>query len=225
MVGWNKLRRGILFMAGAVGGALVMGILAQRGWALWSRQVQPQFPMQIPGTTLVITNVLSYEGEYIEDDSCTFATDIAAICLENTGDAGVDCARVMLQWEQGAYVFDVDMLPAGMSVIVLEKYRQPYERHGYTACAGVQKTAADDWMSAPVTVTSRGETKLHIRNPTGETLTDVTIYFKSYVPESDLLLGGIVREYRVGIVAPGEEFIVEPYGYLRTRSRIVGIAY
>ena len=225
MASFMKVRRFALLFTGVIGGALVMCVLVQNGWAMCRREVSSTFPMQIPGTTLVITNVLSYEGEYIEDDSVTFSADIAAICLENTGASNIQCARVILSWEQGDYVFDVDMLPSGMSVIVLEKFRQPYEKHNFTSCAGVQKNALTDWMAAPITVSPQGETKLRIQNPTDQPLTDVTLYFKNYIPESDLLFGGIVYEYRVGLVAPGESFIIEPYRYLRSRSRIVGIGY
>ena len=223
MVGSIKIWRGLLLVTGVLGGALVLAFLVQNGWALWSREPVPQFPMEIPGTTLVIRNILTYEGEYLEDESMTFADDIAAIHLVNTGSAGIDCARVVLQWEQGTYVFDVDMLPAGGSVIVLEKYQQSYDTDRFTSCAGVQKTATGDWMSAPVTVTPRGDTKLEICNPTDRTLTDVRICFKNYLPEEDLFVGGIVYAYRIGLVAPGERFIVEPYRYLRGQSRIVGI--
>ena len=91
-----------------------------------------RLPIEVPGTTLVAHRLIRYESET--------EVPITAIQLENTGELEIVSARVILCWEQGAYVFDVSSLQSGATAIVLENDRQPYEIYLWTACNGVQKS-------------------------------------------------------------------------------------
>lgn len=230
----RRMKRGILLVSGALGSMLVICLLVQSGAALWqsdtpepAKVFMPErslaFPMEIPGTTLVARHLIWYEGGYLEDGSHTYEANVAAILLENTGTAAIECARVILRWEGGAYVFDVDMLPPHMSVIVLERDRQPYEIYEWTGCSGVQKSGTGDWQGT-VQVTESG-IRLQITNPSDVTLHDVRIYFKDYLQEQDILVGGTVHSFTVGDIPPYTTVTAEPYRFVEGYSRIVRIDY
>ena len=202
--------------------------LVQSGAALWQYDVNAQpltMPFQVPGTTLVVHNLLRYEGEYLEDEGVTFERDLAAVCLENVGSSGVECARVILQWQDGSYVFDVDMLPKGTTVVVLEKYRQPYAEHPWIGCSAVQKTGDDTWLNTPLEITAQGLSGIVVTNPTDKMVTDVTLHFKNYLSENRLFVGGLAYQYKVGDLAPGASATVEPYHFMWGSSQIVRIGW
>lgn len=224
---FRGLRRGILFVTGIMGSICIVCLLVYNGAALWrpaTGEISPQmlaFPMEIPGTTLVARHLILYEGGYLEDGSHTYEDNVAAILLENTGSDGIECARVILHWEDGAYVFDVDMLPPGMPVIVLERDRQPYALKEWIACEGVQKCSFEDWQS--ILEIEENGIQLQITNPTDQVACDVRIYFKDYLEEQDILVGGIVHSYTVGDIPPNTTVTAEPYRFVKGCSKILRI--
>ena len=121
------------------------------------------------------------------------------------------------------YTFQVDMLPPSMGVIVLEIDRQPYSDATITACNGFQETDNSHWLTTSLILAPQDNHNLAITNPTGTTIRDVTIYYKYYLPENDLLLGGIVYTYRAGDIRPGETIFVWPYRFLQGWSRILQV--
>ena len=230
MIAARRMRCGLILITGVMCSVIVMSILVRNCAASWNWETDSVaqihcFPISVPGTALVIRNLISYEGEFIEDVNGTFETNMVAACLENVGTKGIECARVVLSWPDGAYVFDVEMLPAGMTAVVLEKYKQPYSLHPWSQCGGVQKTAIDNWLDTEIKVIPITQTKIKIQNETDHVLSDTTIYFKNYMQDEDLLLGGVVYSYHAGSLAPGDTIIVEPYYYVQDYSMIVRIDY
>lgn len=226
----RRVRRGLLLVTGFLCSGLVLYVLVQNGAAIWqpivgstAEQAQPAMPMEIPGTTLVIRNFVRYEGSYLEDGSETYEADVLGILLENTGSYGIESARVILHWDEGTYVFDVDMLPPQMSAIVLEKDRRPYVIHSWTHCTGVQKSAQEDWSDDPIAVAIMDSTKLQLTNESAKTVTEVRIYYKNYLAEDNILLGGITYSYTVAQIPPKASVTIEPYRFVYGYSRIVRI--
>ena len=225
-----RMRRGLLIAVGTMGGLIAAYLLLCNVSAVW-RSADPAseglsvFPMQVPGTTLVIENLVNYEGEYMENNDLSFESELAAVRLINQGENGVECARVILEWSDGAYVFDVDMLPPGASAVVLEKYRSPYAVQLWTECRGIQKADDSAWMSIPAVITPDGPTQIHLENPTDNTIRNVTLYYKHYLPENQLLLGGIVYASRVGDLLPGATVTLQPERFSWGNSQIVRVVW
>lgn len=227
MMMFARVRRGLLFVTGIIGSIFVVSVLVRSGSALWQSPEEPcaeqslTFPMEIPGTNLVAHHLIWYEGGYLEDGSHEYEENVAAIMLENTGAADIECARVILGWGDGAYVFDADMLPRGMPVIVLERSRQPYEEKEWTTCQGVQKVAYDRWDSS--LAFSASDISIQITNPTDHTICDVRIYFKDYLQDQKVLMGGIVHSYEAGDIPPHTTITIEPYRFVEGYSKILWI--
>lgn len=222
---FRGLRRGLLLLVGTMGSFCVVCLLVHSGAALWqppAGETTPKilaFPMEIPGTTLVARHLILYEGGFLEDGSQEYEANVAAVLLENTGSVSIESARVILHWEDGAYVFDVDMLPPGLPVIVLERSRQPYEQKSWTACQGIQKIAYAPWESC--LEVSASDITLQITNPTDQTVRDVCVYFKDYLKDQDILVGGIVHSCKIGDIPPHTTVTAEPYHFVEGYSKIL----
>lgn len=231
-MGRRRMKRGFLLLTGVLGSALVLLLLILNGYALWQPGVVVSpvpytlnsLPSDVPGTTLRIHNLVCYEGGYLEDGSDIYVSDVAAILLENTGTYGIRSARVILCWQGGAYVFDVEMLPPDTPVIVLEKDRQPYQQQAWTGCNGVQKTDEADWSVYPVQLAVQDQTKLQLKNQTDMPVTNLHIYYKNYLKDEQIFLGGTAYCYVVAEIPAGETVTVEPYRFVWGYSRIVQIS-
>ena len=117
MVRLVYFRRGLLLIVGAAGAAFVLWVLTQGVIAHWKSPAS-QFPMPVPGTDLVILQVLPYTGEYLESAPTDMVTELAAICLQNTGALPIQFASVDLQTKAGTYTFQVD---AGETIVFAVK--------------------------------------------------------------------------------------------------------
>ena len=79
-----RMRRGLLIVVGVMGSLLVVYLLVCSASAICrpgnpALQSKSVFPMQVPGTTIVIRNLVNYEGEYMEDGNLTFEKNLAAV--------------------------------------------------------------------------------------------------------------------------------------------------
>lgn len=79
------------------------------------------------GYDLELQGVGRYAGLYLEDGSNDPVSDTLMIKIKNTGEKDLQLARVSLTYSDFTAQFEITNLPAGRSVVVLEK-----DRHGYT---------------------------------------------------------------------------------------------
>lgn len=210
-------RRILLVLLGILGCILTICLLVHLSGVRWSpgtvQAVEEQllFPFEVPGTTLVARDLISYEN-------------ISAILLENKGTAGISNARVVLQWAEGAYVFDVDMLPPKEKVLVPDRDGQVYRQQKWTKSVGVQVSDRDDWQQSAVLAERVEDTKLKLTNTLDVPLREVYIYYKSKLPKEETLFGTQVRRCKVGDLQPGEEIYLEPFGFSWEDCKIVRIS-
>lgn len=184
------------------------------------------FPIAVPDTCLIAQYPVLYEGPYVEDGSDEYVVDVASIVLFNTARTGIDYARVVLQWDQGEYVFEAQMLPPRGAVMVLDKGRQKFQQHQWTACKGTQQMGEGNWLDRQViTVEEVDSTTIRIENVTDDPLQDVRIYYKSYLLPDELYIGGITYCAGIKNLAPGESVQISPFRYVKDYSKIVRTTY
>lgn len=230
------MRRVLLLIGGIFGGFLVGWQLLLSAHTIMVDKPVPEmrtkvkeaviFPAQVDGTDLVAQYPALYEGAFPEDGSGEYVVDVAALVLQNTASTGIENARVVLQWEQGAYVFEVDMLPAGKSVLVMEREKQPFVKHHWTACFGEQTTGKGEWESGGVlTVDEVSMGIIRVSNQSENILNNVRIYYKSYLPEEGLYIGGVTYCMGISEIAAGATEKLRPFHYAAGYSQVVRVTY
>lgn len=80
---------------------------------------------------LLLQGVGSYTGIFLEDGSEDQVTDVMMIQLKNTGKKDLQLANLSLAFESFTAEFDITNLPAGATMVVLEKNRRPYVEQRY----------------------------------------------------------------------------------------------
>lgn len=176
---------------------------------------------------LEITLVGSYAGIYMEDGSDEIVSDVMMIVLKNTSDADLQLARIDLIYEDFVAEFEVTNLPAGESVVLLEKNRRSDTGSQYEE-AQVRNVV---FFSEPMSlaedkfeiVANKGSIELTNISET-DVAGDIYIYYKNSA--SDLLYGGITYRARIeGGLAAGETARVITGHYDPDNSVILDVVY
>lgn len=149
------------------------------------------------GDNLYITDIGNYTGAYMEDGSDEILTGILMIVLKNEGEAALQLARISLVYADFTANFEVTNLPAGESVVLLEKNRHPYVSDRYLRATTENVVFFQEPMSLQEDKVKITGTKgfLEVENLTDETMGQIYIYYKNSA--ADLLYGGITYRARV----------------------------
>lgn len=150
------------------------------------------FPYAIEGTGIVVEQIGSYDGYFIEDGSDREVSGIAAIILKNNGG---DLRFVGIGISQGerSLAFSGSMIPAGSTVVLQEQNGAAYSSSDpyYSATATTELTDSFGMSEDLVTVKDNTKDGLTVTNISGKTLPVVKIYYKNYLPEENAYVGGI----------------------------------
>ena len=188
------------------------------------RSADVTLPYRIPNTDLIAEKIVLYEGGYMEDNSNEEVVDIAGLELRNTGKQVITSAKVILERDGVQFTFRGSYIPADCSVLVLESSRQKCPFQNFTDCTGWQSIGDDQWLDGeklsitPVTMGS-----LKITNTSDKLLKNMVLYYKNYLPYTEIYVGGITRKEKIERLAPGETAEIFPQYYARDYSRVLGV--
>ena len=148
---------------------------------------------------LVLQDIGSYTGMYMEDGSNEILSNILMVTVRNDGDRTVQYAEILVSGEEETARFALTTLPPGQSVVLLEQNRMTYE--GGRQVTGIEADNVALFPEEPSVHADKlevlpGNGVLKVTNITGEDISgDIVIYYKN--ASSDMLYGGIT--YRVTI--------------------------
>lgn len=144
------------------------------------------------GYGLELQGVGRYAGLYLEDGSNDAVTDVLMIKLKNTADKDLQLARICLNYSGFTAEFEVTNLPAGRSVIVLEKNRRASTEQMHESVSVSNVVHFCDPMDVPKEIYHITGMKgaINLENRSEADITgDVYVYYK-YIAD-DTLYGGI----------------------------------
>lgn len=177
------------------------------------------------GNGLTITAMADYAGIYMEDGSDEIVSNVMMILLKNNAEQDLQLARIDVVYGDFTAEFEVTNLPAGETVVALERNRasMPAQEHETVSVRNVTFfPEAMTLMDNRLEITG-GNGYLDVKNVSGENIVGVLyIYYKNSAP--DLLYGGIT--YRAKIesgIGAGETIRVLTGHYMEGSSRIVHV--
>lgn len=151
------------------------------------------------GSGVVITELLSYTGAFMEDRTDEVVTDVLAIRVTNTGEKYIQTMDITLTAGDVQAQFSLSTLFPGQTVIVLEKNRMAYStapefedaRAGAVAFFESHPGMCEDKLEIQCL-----DGVLNITNISGEDITgDILVYYKNYM--SGIYYGGITYRIRI----------------------------
>ena len=180
------------------------------------------FPCQIPGYDISIEKLAPYDGMFVEDGSNADAKNVAMLLVKNNGDYSVEYAQIRVQWGQETLQFDISALPAGEKMVVQEKTGKAISGDEAAAASALVVQRANMEMSeSKVQVTDNGNNTLTIKNLTNETIPTVRVFYKYYMEDEELYVGGIAFTVRVLKLGAGASVTIQPSHYNSQTSRVV----
>lgn len=180
------------------------------------------FPCQIPGYDLVIEKLAPYDGMFVEDGSNADIENVAMLMVKNDGSFPVEYTQIRVACGEEELLFDVSALPVGERLVVQEKGGKSIPEGGATSASVLVVQRADMEMSeSKVKVTDNGNNTLTIQNLTDETIPTVRLFYKYYMDEEQLFVGGIAFTVRITKLGAGASVTIQPSHYTSRSGRVV----
>ena len=171
-----------------------------------------------------ISEVSKYAGMYMEDGTNDPVSDLMMLIVRNDSDKDLQLARIKLTYSDATAEFEVTNLPAGQSLVALEKKRKEYTADPY------QDISVEDvvFFAEPMSLQEDqvkiegGAGYMNVTNISQSPLGLMYVYYKNSA--TDLLYGGIT--YRAKIeegLQPGETIRVSTGHYHPDNCKIVQV--
>ena len=181
-------------------------------------------PERVPGTSLQIQALMQYEGPYWEDGTGEHVSNVAALMLYNPTGKGIAYGQIFLTLEGQEYVFEFTYLPAGGRLLVPEKNRLPYVRGIVTDCRSGQLVTGDFGVeNAGICLSRNGMSGIVLENQTDRDLENVQLYYKLYLKDEGVYVGGTTYQVAVGSLPAGGKQEIVPVYYVWGYSAVVDI--
>ncbi len=180
------------------------------------------FPCKIQEYDLVIEKVAPYSGMFVEDGSNANTQNVAMLLVNNNGDSSVEYTQICLLYGEEKLLFDISALPAGEKLVVQEKSGKaiPEGDVSYVS-ATVVRRAEMEMSKSEVRVTDNGDNTLTITNLTGETIPTVRVFYKYYMENEEIFVGGIAFTVRITRLGAGASVTIQPSHYASQTCRVV----
>lgn len=180
------------------------------------------FPCQVPGYNLVIQRLAPYSGMYVEDGTNATVENVAMLMVTNNGDYPVEYAHITVQYGDATLEFNISALPAGENLVVQEKNGQTIpDGKAVKASATIVRRASLDMSYDQVQVTDNGDNTLTITNVTDTMIPTVRVFYKYYMENEDVYVGGIAFTVRVTRLDAHASVTVHPSHYASKTGRVV----
>ena len=180
-----------------------------------------QFPCEVPGHDLKLEKIAPYTGMFVEDGTHAQVTDVAMILMQNTGTGAVEYAEITVKWAAETLVFQVTALPAGERMVVQEKNGKKIPEGDPLEAVALVSHRAKMAIAPELTVQDNGDNSLTVTNLTDETIPTVRVFYKYYMEEEDLYVGGIAFSVRITNLPAHGSMVVQPAHFISASSRVV----
>ena len=180
------------------------------------------FPYAIGDTGLTLKKLGSYDGIYIEDGSDTQVSNVCVILLENTRDTVAEYAKVSLTLEGRTLTFEASAIPPKATVVVQESQKAAWsEGTCYSCTADVARLDAFQLSQDQVKVEDNGDGSLTVTNLTDQEIPAVRLFYKFYMPEEDVYVGGIAYTAKITELAGKASVTVTPSHYVSGSAKVL----
>ncbi len=182
-----------------------------------------EFPMTPSGSTLVVEELMCYQGPYWEDGSGEQVENVAGLMISNPTNRMVEFAAFVLEQAGERLYFFAYCLPPMSRCLVLEYNKKACEPRCVTACQELcVRWDQQELARQQVDYVGLGPV-MTVINRDARQLTHVTVRYKQYVKEEDYYLGGAVHSAHVFFLLPEERRAIMPEHYDAGHARIVEI--
>lgn len=180
------------------------------------------FPAALSDTGVVVQNITSYSGIFLEDGSDADTGNVAIAAVANTSGSDVEAVAFSVQESGQTLTFEGSAIPAGATIIIQEKNGLPYGGGVCSELSGAASGATKFEMSdSTVSVDEQEDGSLRVQNLTGNDLPCLRVFYKFYLPEENAFVGGITYNSKITELKANDSVIITPSHYSKGNSKVV----
>lgn len=157
-------------------------------------------------TDISIEDCFLYSGEFVEDGSFEEKTDVAAIKVKNNSDKDIQLIRIYATTTEKELFFEITTLPAGATVIALEKDAQTIVEKEEIKDFRVENRvdfAKDLSLYENVFLLQANNATINIKNISDKEIgSDIYVYYKKKDADGNYLGGITFRTKATGGLKP-----------------------
>ena len=180
-----------------------------------------QFPTEVPGHSMTIEKMDAYAGVFVEDGSNIQVENVAMLLVKNTGNEAIEYTEITVKFEKETLVFHITALLPGERLVVQEKNCKPMPADVPQAASALVVHRAQMAVASALSVTDNGDNTLTIENLTEEVIPTVRVFYKYYMAQEDLYVGGIAFTVRITQLGAKSSVKVQPSHFISANSRVV----
>ena len=177
-------------------------------------------PVRIAGTPLTVERIASYDGPFYEDGSGREVQNVSAIQIKNTGSKMISQAKVSVMTSSGYHEYELYMVPPFSSVLVPECTGKSYAgTEVYTVEGSV--LGYTGLPNHAIEIRESANSNLQVRNLSASCIMQVNIYYKTYLLDADIYIGGVPFVAEINCLSPYDAVTVLPLCYAAGYSKIL----
>ncbi|MCD7751034.1 MAG: hypothetical protein LUI10_04750 [Lachnospiraceae bacterium] len=168
------------------------------------------FPYTSSLDELELVAVYNYSGYYIEDGSEDEIDSVAALEVTNLSDQAIEYATITLTADGKELNFEVSLLPAGETALVMEADKQSCSETASFSYGGseIASLSSLDLCEDQVTV-STDSGAVTVTNISGNDISELRLFYKNQLDTGEYV-GGIAYTVKLEDLAAGESQTVYP---------------
>lgn len=179
------------------------------------------FPCVVEEYDLVIEKMASYTGLYVEDGTNNQCTDVAMLLVHNNSQQPLEYTQITIEFPSETLEFYLSALPAGQRVVVQERSAKAVPASGAKEAKVMLVQQAEMSVSPEISVRDNGDNSITVENLTGKEIQTVRVFYKYYMEEENLYVGGIAFTAKIGRLPAGGKMVIRPSHYISQTSRVV----
>ena len=180
-----------------------------------------QFPCEVPGHNLTIEKLAPYTGIFVEDGTNQQVTDVAMLLVHNNGDSAVEYTEITVEYKEKNLTFCISALPAGETMVVQEKSGSSVPEGVALSASALVIHRTQMGIAQGLSVSDNGDNSMTVKNLTDKTIPAIRVFYKYYMEDEDLFVGGIAFTVRITRLAGGASVVIRPSHYTSQTSRVV----
>ncbi len=191
-------------------------------WVEETEKMEEGFPYDIEGTELTICAIKPYSGIFLENGSDEPIENVSTMLLQNQSDQYIEYAKITCLYGETEYVYEAKTLEPNSMMMVQESNGASYIEGGFDSCTAMAANMDGLEMSAEdVRVETNALGKIRITNISEKDIPCVRIFYKFYLDDIPMFIGGITYTAKLTELKKGEARIITPSHFSNGLSRIM----
>lgn len=183
-----------------------------------------QFPYTIPNSNVVIQKITGYSGVFVENGADTETVNTAAAIISNNSSSSVEFINVTVECNGEMLNFQASDIPSGATVVAMESNQSGFINGTYYNCqADIAWLNELDMSESQVKVEENEDGDLDVTNISEEDIPCIRVFYKYYMKEENMFVGGITYTVKVNGLKKGKTVTVTPTHYVPGASKVVMI--